>query len=115
MLDWFNREKKDIEGHFHEEKKVSMATETLSYVGGNKNSPVLILGDAPDSEDGTKNILVIKLGTSEVVPADSISDEVPVPTSTVTNTGAETSEELDAQIAALEAQKATLDQQPPQG
>lgn len=119
MPNWFREEKDKVEERFHhdseQEEKVNMATETLSYFQGNKHSPVIVVGEAPDSEDGTKNLLVVRLGVSEVVPASDIRDEEATPASpTVTNTGSETPDELDAQIATLQAKKESL-QQPPEG
>lgn len=117
MFPWIKKEEEKIQEHFHpiEKKKESPLMESLSYFQGNKHSPVIVVGDAPDSEDGTKNVLVVRLGTSEIVPASDVRDEEASPsTPTVVSTGNETSDELDAQIAALEAKKSSL-QQPPEG
>lgn len=122
MGNWFKRaEEKEQEilsrFHYHTEAKVNESMEGLSYFLGNKHNPVLVVGDAPDNEDGTKNVLAVRLGVAEVIPASQVSDEEAAPAApTVVNTGTETPDELDAQIAALEAKKESLAaEQPPQG
>lgn len=111
-MGWLDREKEKVEEYFHNdetEEKVNKL-EGLSYLNGNKHAPVIIVGDAPDSEDGTKNVLAVRLGTSEVFAASDIREEESTPASpTVVNTGSETGEELEAQIAALQAKKETLE------
>lgn len=111
------REKEnEVEEHFHTTEEKVNDMEGLSYFLGNKHNPVIVVGDAPDSEDGTKNVLAVRLGVAEVIPATQVSDEEATPASpTVVNTGSETASELDAQIAALEAKKESLSQQPENG
>jgi hypothetical protein len=54
----------------------TVATEEVSYIDGNKNTPVIILGDDPGNEEnGTDNVLVSRLPNAESVPRDSVYAE----------------------------------------
>lgn len=74
----------------------------VQYVDGNVNNAVLVHGDDPTD---SKNVLVTRLGNSESVAKDSVTDlnehdtsQVPVPEAT--------GDEKDAEIAALKKQLA---------
>lgn len=46
----------------------------IEFLNGNRNSPVLNLGDDPSNEENeTDNILVVHLGTAVSVPRESVS------------------------------------------
>ena len=54
-----------------------MATEEISYIDGNKNTPVIVLGDDPANEENeTDNVLISRLPNAESVPRESVHDEV---------------------------------------
>lgn len=109
---WFKKEEDKLHEEWehltgHDKEKVSELSDELKFLGGNKNNPVLVLGEEPDSEDGTKNLLVVKLGVAETVPADSVADETPVPETVVPVQAGASDDEIDAEIARLQAQKSS--------
>lgn len=74
----------------------------IQYVDGNVNSPVILHGEDPAD---SKNVLVTRLGTSESVPKDSVTDMNEHDTSQLPVVETSASEkEKDAEIADLKAQ-----------
>lgn len=69
----------------------------IQYLDGNVNSPVAVHGDDPTNTD---NVLVTRLGTTESVPKESVTEQNEDPDGTV-------DESKDAQIASLTEQLET--------
>lgn len=73
----------------------------IQYVDGNVNSGVVVHGEDPLNSD---NVLVTRLGASESVPKDTVTDlneHVVSEADQAAASAAQSSEDKDAEIAAL--------------
>lgn len=66
---WFNQKEKD--------REMSEST-SIEFLNGNRNTPVLNLGDDPSNKDaeGNKvadNVLIVPLGSAVSVPRNTVS------------------------------------------
>lgn len=58
----------------------------VSYENGNKNSPVIVLGDDPSNEE---NVLVSRLATAVSVPKNTVSETEGTPSEEAAETADE--------------------------
>lgn len=75
----------------------------IQYVDGNVNNSVLVHGDDPTNPD---NVLVTRLGSSESVPKNTVTDLNEHVVNEADLAAAKTDEDKDAEIAALKKQLA---------
>lgn len=59
----------------HKEKDKEMAESTsIEFLNGNRNTPVLNLGDDPSNKEAeTDNVLIVPLGSAVSVPRNTVS------------------------------------------
>lgn len=71
--EWRNRQDSQEEDKNPDESGVHQ-TEEIQFLNGNRNSPVLYLGDDPSNETNeTDNVLVVPLGVAVSVPRSDVS------------------------------------------
>ena len=57
-----------------EPRKESGQKKSIEFLNGNRNTPVLNLGDDPSNEENeTDNVLVVVLGSAVSVPRETVS------------------------------------------
>lgn len=65
----------DPDGNFEDRTYDAAQTEEIAFLNGNRNTPVLFLGDDPSNETNeTDNVLIVPLGTAVSVPRNTVGD-----------------------------------------